>query len=272
MEATKEDVRQFWQAEACGSRNGAGAVEDRRKFFADIDNIRYVQDYMLADFADFPSAAGKKVLEIGLGTGSDFIRWVRAGADTYGRDITDTSVGLVRERLALENRQANVAVGDAENLEFPDNTFDLVYSWGVLHHTPNTRRAFSEACRVLKPGGELKAMIYKYPSISAWLVWLMYGAGRFNWKSARELCAEHVESPGTKYYTPRETREMLSELFKNPPEIQTYLSAGDLLTQTLSSRYGGSGWAAVKRFYPRWLIRSVFGHRFGTIMTIRVTK
>lgn len=269
----KEDVRNYWEREVCGSRWGAAVESDRTRFFDEIDKARYQEDYMLAAFANFVSGAGKRVLEVGLGTGADFVRWVRAGADVYGRDLTHASVALVKERLILEGRTANLAVGDAEHLEFPDNFFDIYYSWGVLHHTPNTAQAFQEAYRVLKPGGTLKVMLYHYPSVGSFNVWLIHGPLRLHFCSARECVLQHVESPGTRVYTIRQAREMVGQIFREHPlEIHTYLGSGDLFTQVRSPKYRGAFWDFAQKVYPRWFVKTLLGHRFGTVMTITTTK
>lgn len=269
---TKEDVRLHWEREVCGTRWASGLEDDRRRYFDQIDRSRYGEDYMLQTFADFPAASGKRVLEVGLGTGADFIRWVRAGADAWGRDLTHASVELVGERLALESAKANVCVGDAEQLDVPSDYFDIYYSWGVLHHTPDTAQSIREAWRVLKPGGTLKIMLYHFPSVGGFLVWMLHGPLRLRFKSVRQCVADHVESPGTQYFSVKSASRMVSEIFGRKPEIRTYLGTGDLLSQPLSSRYKGGFWKFVQAVYPRWFVRHLIGHRFGTVMTIQVRK
>ncbi len=270
----KQDVKSHWESEVCGSRYGADSALDRRKFFDEIDRTRYELEPTLMDFAQFEQARGKKVLEVGLGTGADFSRWVRAGATAFGRDLTQASVKLVRERLSLAGLEANVAVGDAEDLrEFPDNSFDIFYSWGVLHHTPAPEKAFAEAHRVLKPGGQLKLMLYHYPSVAAILLWMLYGPLRLNFQGPRQCVAQHCESPGTKMYTANEIRTLLGKVFKNHPiDIRLFLGAGDLLTHKFSSKYAGMKWEIARALYPRWFVKRVFGNRFGTEMLISTVK
>ncbi len=267
-------VRDHWEAEVCGSRYASAWAHDRRKFFEEADRIRYELEPMLIPFAQFEQAKGKRVLEVGLGTGADFSRWVRAAAIAFGRDLTHASVGLVQERLELAGLNANVAVGDAEDLkEFPDNYFDIYYSWGVLHHTASPERAIAEAHRVLKPGGQLKLMLYHYPSVGAFLLWLLYGPFRLNFQGPRKCVAQHYESLGTKMYTTSEARALLGNYFANYRiQIHLYLGAGDLLTHRFSSKYDGRKWAVAKAVYPRWFVRHVLGERFGTGMMISTMK
>jgi ubiquinone/menaquinone biosynthesis C-methylase UbiE len=269
----KQRVRDHWGFEACGSRYGMESP-DRQRFFDEIDRARYEQEPTLIDFAQFEQARGGKVLEVGLGTGADFSRWALAGATAFGRDLTQVSVNLVRERLNLAGLDADVALGDAEDLsEFPDDYFDIYYSWGVLHHTPSPQKAFAEAHRVLKPGGQLKVMLYHYPSVSAILVWIIHGPLRLNFQGPRRCVAEHVESPGTNMYTTKEIHTLLGNLFTNHPiNIQTYLGSGDLLTHKFSGKYSGIKWQIVKALYPRWFVRRFVGDRFGTGMMISTIK
>ncbi len=271
-ESLKRLVKEHWEEESCGARNGL-ASEDRRAFFANIERIRYEQDYMIKAFADFPSAKGKRVLEVGLGTGTDFMQWCRAGAEVYGRDLTESAVEYVNERLQLEGLKANVSVGDAERLDLPSDHFDIYYSWGVLHHTADPDKAFAEAYRVLKPGGTLKVMLYHYHSVATFLIWLLYGPLRFNWRSARECVFHNVESIGTKVYSREETLRSFSRLFpENSIKITTYLGAGDLLTHSPSKKYQSGLWRFLIAAYPAWLVKAALGHRFGSVMTITATK
>jgi SAM-dependent methyltransferase len=232
---------------------------------------------MRAGFARFEQARGKKVLEVGLGVGSDLLRWVRAGAEVSGIDLTEASVSLIRRRLASEGRNAEVTVGDAENLPFPDANFDIYYSWGVLHHTPDTRKALKEAWRVLKPGGTLKLMLYHYPSVFAYLVWMLYGPLKGKFVSPRKIIFDHVESPGTKSFTEAEMREMLAgcgagPAIDPPVRIQTYLASPDFLSFGLSEKYQNRKWQFIQHIYPRRLVKLLVGNRFGTFMTIEATK
>ena len=268
----KERVREHWEREVCGTRYATGS-DDRRRYFDEIERARYEQDYMLRDFARFQQARGLRVLEVGLGAGTDFLQWLRAGAIAYGRDLTQASVALVKERLQLEGFTADVAQGDAEALDFPDDFFDLYYSWGVLHHTPNTEKAVAEAYRVLKPGGILRIMLYHYPSVSAFLIWMLYGPLRLRFQGVQQCYAQHVESPGTKIYTVGQARELVGRYFKHHPvEIRTHLGSGDLLSHKFSERYQGGLWRLVQKLYPRWFVRHVLGHRWGSVMTIQGTK
>src|SRR5918992_4401801 len=202
----KERVKAYWEREACGEIH-ASAPEGTPEFFAEIERRRDELEPHIARYADFASAAGQDVLEIGVGVGTDFLRFVRAGANAVGVDLTERAVELVSRRLELEGLTAELRTADAEALPFADASFDVVYSWGVLHHTPDTPRSIAEAIRVLRPGGRLCVMLYARHSWVAYGFWARNAllAGR-PWRSLSDVLAEHMESEGTTAYTKREHR------------------------------------------------------------------
>jgi ubiquinone/menaquinone biosynthesis C-methylase UbiE len=206
----KERVRDFWEQEPCGTEHAA-APEGSSEFFAEVERVRDELDPHIARFADFEGARGKLLLEIGVGAGTDFVRFARAGAVATGVDLTAHAVELVRRRLELEGLTAEVRTADAENLPFEDDTFDRVYSWGVLHHTPDTARSVREAIRVLRPGGEICVMLYARHSWISYGIWVRHAllAGR-PWRSLSDVLAAHMESEGTKGFTKRELRSMFT--------------------------------------------------------------
>jgi ubiquinone/menaquinone biosynthesis C-methylase UbiE len=208
----KQQVKTYWEREACGEIH-SDAPEGAPEFYAEVELRRGELEPHIARFADFESARGLSVLEIGVGLGTDFIRFVRAGAKASGVDLTERAVGLVHRRLELEGLEADLRVADAEALPFEDGSFDRVYSWGVLHHTPETEQSVREAIRVLRPGGELCVMLYARHSWVAYGFWVRHAllAGR-PWRSLSEVLARHMESEGTKAYTPQELRRMFSSL------------------------------------------------------------
>lgn len=209
-EATTEQVRAHWEADPCGAKL-ADAEPGTAEFYAEVERTRYELEPFIPAFAEFDRWSGKDVLEIGVGLGTDFTRFVRAGANAHGVDLTQAAIDLVRHRLELEQLSADIRVGDAERLPFDDASFDLVYSWGVLHHTPDTRRALAEVRRVLRPGGEARIMLYSRRSWVALGVWLRYGVARGHvLQSWSDLLSRHMESPGTKAYTQTELAALLS--------------------------------------------------------------
>src|ERR687883_951599 len=159
QQSLKERVRAFWQANPCGVKF-ADAAPGTRLFYERVEEHRYRKEWHIPAAADFAGARGLRVLEIGCGLGTDGAQFARAGADYTGVDLTDAAVSLARRNFELQNLAGEVRTADAENLDFPDASFDLVYSHGVLHHTPDTERAVREVHRVLKPGGRAVVMLY----------------------------------------------------------------------------------------------------------------
>jgi hypothetical protein len=116
-------------------------------------------------------------------------------------------------------------------------------------------------------------MMYRYPSMASFLVWILYGLLRLDFRSPQIIISENVESPNTKFYTVKRAREMVRRVFTDSDvEIKTFLGSGDLLSQVLSAKYGARKWHFLQRIYPRWFVRYVLGHRVGTVMTIQATK
>jgi SAM-dependent methyltransferase len=208
--AIKEAVRAHWEAEPCESRAGKGA-STREAFFRAIDAYRYEKSPFVAGFAKFEQSRGQKVLEVGLGSGSDFVRFARNGALLWGVDPTEASVNLINDRLAAESLKAVVRVGDVEALDFGDEFFDIVYSYGVIHHTPDTPAAVRELYRVLKKGGVARIMIYHVGGLTWYYQWILFGLlKRQPRRSLREIAFYHNESIGTKLYSRSEARELFA--------------------------------------------------------------
>jgi len=264
----KRAVYRHWNDAPCGTREIP--AEDRRRFFADLERERYELEPYIRDFARFEEGRGRRVLEIGVGAGTDFVQWVRAGADATGVDLTDAGVALTRERLALEGLQARVEVADAEALPFADASFDLVYSYGVLHHSPDTPRAIAEVRRVLRPGGRARIMMYHHPSWTGLMLWGVHCLARGRpWQSPRWAMFHHLESPGTKAYTVAEAEALFVGFTR--VAVRTHLSHGDLLRMRPAAKYQGLPHRILWRVYPRPLIRRM-GHGLGNLLLIEASR
>lgn len=269
----KTRVREHWEAETCGTRYGDGA--DRLAWFREIARSRYELEPYISDFARFPESTGKSVLEIGVGAGSDFIQWLYHSDHATGIDLTEAGIALTRERLTLEGipeESYTLRAADAEALPFDDGTFDIVYSWGVLHHTPNTARAYSEVMRVLKPGGVARMMVYHVPSWTGLMLYLVHGLAKGRPSlGLKRAVFEHLESPGTKAYTTSEGSDLARVAGFEDVRIATKLGPGDLLAIKPSARYQGMFARVVWVLYPRPLVR-LLGDRFGLYLLIEGRK
>lgn len=258
----KEEVRNFWNADPCGSRY----LGNRADFEAHA-RARYELEPYIHEFAGFAQSAGLCVLEVGVGMGADYLEWLKAGAQAVGVDLSGKSLEQAKRRCELAGYTPDLRVSDAERLPFPDDTFDIVYSYGVMHHSPDTPQCFREAWRVLKPGGTLRIMIYHHPSLTGFMLWLRYGCLRG--KSLRQSVHDRLESPGTKSYTLEEARAMLAGF--EQIELRQAFSPGDLLLNEPSVRFQGLLYRIVWRLYPRFLVRR-FGAKWGLFLLISARK
>jgi SAM-dependent methyltransferase len=155
----KERVRAFWQENPCGTKF-ADAPPGTRRFYELVEGHRYNKEWHIPEAAPVARAKDLAVLEVGCGLGTDGAQFAKAGARYTGIDLTDAAVELAKRRFELFDLPGTFRVADAERLDFPDSSFDLVYSHGVLHHTPDTAAAIREIHRVLRPGGKAVVMLY----------------------------------------------------------------------------------------------------------------
>src|SRR5437660_5778785 len=155
----KQRVREFWQKHPCGSKFSDAEI-GTREFFDRVEQHRYEKEWHIPAAADFASTRGLRVLEIGCGVGTDGLQFARAGATYTGVDLTEAAVDLARRNFESAGMPGEFRVSDAEKLDFTDESFDIVYSHGVLHHTPDIEAAIHEIRRVLKPDGQAMLMLY----------------------------------------------------------------------------------------------------------------
>ena len=255
-------VRDFWDEASCGEELLLPSQD--RSGYAAQSAERYRLEPYIEELARFADARGRRVLEIGVGLGADHQRFAEAGAELSGIDLTPRAVEHTRRRLELFGLTSDLRVGNAEALPFPDASFDLVYSWGVIHHSPDTPAAAREILRVLRPGGRFAVMIYYRYSLVGLMLWLRYGP-----KSLDRVYAEHLESPGTKAYSLGEARK----LFSGAANVRawTVLTHGDLLESGAGQRHRGRLLDLARKVWPRWLLRRV-AKRNGLFLLVTGTK
>jgi ubiquinone/menaquinone biosynthesis C-methylase UbiE len=195
-ENLKARVHDFWQENPCGAKFVEAEIGSR-EFFDAVERHRYETESHIPELIGFARWRNRDALEVGCGLGTDAVNFARAGARYTGIDLTEASIELARKRFAMEGLSGDLRVADAENLPFADNSFDLFYSHGVLHHTPDTERAIDEAHRVLRPGGEAMVMLYHRNSYNYYLNIMTFrrlGARllKFDWgpKLARKITGE----------------------------------------------------------------------------------
>ena len=218
-------AREQWGQDPCGAEYDREHELGTREFFDEIERYRYSEyaSWMprLMGFAEFRNA---RLLEIGCGMGTDLLQFSRGGARCVGIDLTPRSVEITQHRFKLYGAEGAFMISDGERLPFCDESFDVVYSNGVLHHTPDTEGAIREVHRVLRPGGTAKVMLYHRNSLNYWLEIVVrrgvLGAEFLRGRSAQEIMSrviefsDHGARPLVKVYSRREARALF-RIFKD---------------------------------------------------------
>jgi ubiquinone/menaquinone biosynthesis C-methylase UbiE len=242
----KERVRAFWQANPCGVKF-ADAAPGTRHFYELVEAHRYTKEWHIPAAANFSGARGLKVLEIGCGLGTDGAQFAEAGADYTGVDLTEAAVELARRRFELFDLPGTFQTADAENLSFADESFDLVYSHGVLHHTPETAKAIQEIHRVLRSRGRAVVMLYHRGSYNYRVNISLFrraGARLLKWETGIKLVNKITGEP-------LESLREHASLLKT--ERESYLKPDEFLSQNTD----GAG-NPLARVYSREEARELF--------------
>jgi len=209
-----DQVRAYWNRRPCNIRHSTKPVGSR-EYFDEVEARKYFVEPHIPKFAEFERWRGKKVLEIGCGIGTDSINFARAGADVTVVDLSEESIELCRTRFKVFGLRANFYLGDAEHLSelVPVEKYDLIYSFGVIHHSPHPERVFEQLKPYCKPETELRVMLYSKWSWKVMWIILVYGKGAI-WRSD-ELVARYSEaqtgSPVTFYYSARGVRDVMRD-------------------------------------------------------------
>lgn len=210
----QDDIRDYWNVQP-PFKAMEGAAPLTSEWYASISRHRYEVVPYMHQWVKFPTYSGKRLLEIGCGAGTDLAEFARFDTRVVGVDITDTAVKLTRERLLVEGLPGEVTPYDGVRLPFQDASFDVVYSWGVLHHTPRFDDLFADIARVLKPGGEFIFMLYSRASLLYYYSILLraHQHGQLTSYSREQLLSRYSEfregCPFTRAFTIEEIRERL---------------------------------------------------------------
>jgi 2-polyprenyl-3-methyl-5-hydroxy-6-metoxy-1,4-benzoquinol methylase len=211
---TVDQVRSYWDRRPCNIRHSPKPV-GTREYFDEVEARKYFVEPHIPRFAEFERWRGKKVLEIGCGIGTDTVNFARHGAMVTAVDLSPQSLDLARRRVEVYGLQQNVHFysGSAEELTsfVLVEPYDLIYSFGVIHHTPHPERVLEQMRRYAKPGTTVKIMVYHRHSWKVFEILMGYGKGQF-WR-LKELVAEHSEAqtgcPVTYTYTRDEGRRLV---------------------------------------------------------------
>jgi ubiquinone/menaquinone biosynthesis C-methylase UbiE len=215
-ERVRDQAREQWSHDPAGAFVVGGELGSPESFQA-VEQYRYREQPWMHDTFRFERFAGKRVLEIGVGLGTDLLQFARAGAQTTGIDLTPTSIDMTRRRFDQEGLSADLRVMDAERLEFPDASFDAVYSFGVLHHVASTEVAVAEVRRVLHPTGQFLGALYSRQSFYYLRVRLQrVRSGRFRTESLGESLARIERSttdaqPLVRLFSKRDVMRLLRD-------------------------------------------------------------
>jgi SAM-dependent methyltransferase len=177
------DVRDFWNRRPCNIRHSAREV-GTKEYFDEVEERKYFVEPHIPAFAQFDRWRDKKVLEIGCGIGTDSVNFARAGADLTVVELSDASLDLCRKRFATYGLEARFYNGNAEELSsfVPLEQYDLIYSFGVIHHSPHPERIIAEIRKYCHKDTELRIMVYSRWSWKGMWIVLTEGRGAF-WRA-----------------------------------------------------------------------------------------
>ena len=171
MKVTIDDVRTYWDDRPCNVKHSKKEV-GTKEYFDEVERKRYTAEPHIPPFAGFSSTKGKKVLEVGCGMATEGINYARAGATYTGTDLSTESLDLAKKRFKVYNNKGNFYLGNSEELSsfVPVETYDLIYSFGVIHHSPHPEKIISEIKKYMNKDSTLKIMLYAKDSWKNYMI------------------------------------------------------------------------------------------------------
>lgn len=161
LHSDKIEIQRQWDRDPCAAESVRNVPRDTLEYYRAIRKHRYeVYAPWMPKAMAFSEWRGKRILEIGVGLGSDHYMLAKGGNRMTALDLSRVHLKLTKQHLELEGLDTDAVYGDAEDMPFEDDSYDMVYSFGVLHHTPDTAAAFREVYRVLRPGGVAVIGVY----------------------------------------------------------------------------------------------------------------
>lgn len=207
-EEYKRQTRIYWTNTPCGS-NYSEETTLSRNYFDEIENHRYKNHPWIIEALSTFNIKGKKVLEIGYGIGTDHLQMAKHGGLMHGLDLTPISYEITKKRFEIYGLHSELRIGDGEYLPYPENYFDFVYSFGVIHHTPDTQIIINEIYRVLKSGGKCWITVYNKNSIFFW--WTVY---LYDWILKRGYKKETLKARISRIEYPNDNPYLVIRLYK----------------------------------------------------------
>lgn len=197
-----EQIRSYWNNRPCNIRHSQSPI-GTKEYFDEVEARRYANEPHNYSFPEFSRWKGKRVLEVGCGIGTDAVNFARAGAKYTGIDLSSESVKLTKQRFDVFGLTGEIFEANAEELSTifdPHEKFDLIYSFGVIHHAPRPNSVVANFPKLLADGGEVRAMLYAKNSWKNILI----EAG-WDQPEAQNNC------PQAMTYTKQEARELFKD-------------------------------------------------------------
>jgi len=207
-------VKDFWNNRPCNIRHSDKEV-GTLEYFEEVDKRRFFVESHILKFAEFEKYYNRKVLEIGCGIGTDTVRFAKNDAYITATDISVKSLEIAEKRFEVYGLKGNFYLGNAEELSsfLPIKSYDLIYSFGVIHHTPNPEKVIEEIKKYCRRGTEVKVMLYAKYSFKAIWASIKYGKCKF-WKMSETIqkySEAQVGSPVTYRYSKREIKNLFKD-------------------------------------------------------------
>jgi len=251
-----DQVQAYWDRRPCNIRHSTKPV-GTPEYFDEVERRKYFVEPHIPQFAEFPRWNGKRVLEIGCGIGTDTMNFAREGAAVTAVDLSEKSLEMARKRAEVYELSDRIRFihGSAEQLDtlVAPEPFDLIYSFGVIHHTPHPDRVLAQLKKYVSTGSTLKVMVYHRYSWKVLWILMTYGKGQF-WK-LQELVARYSEAetgcPVTYSYSRSELRELMTRHGFRVKQIRAEHIFPYRISDYVQYRY-------IKEWYFRWLPKPLF--------------
>ena len=215
-----EDVKSFWDSRPCNIRHSSAPI-GTKLYFDEVEARKYFVEPHIPKFANFAEWKDSNVLEVGCGIGTDAVNFARNGANYSAIELSKESLSITKTRFEVFGLNGRLLLGNVEKVDdlFPGETFDLIYSFGVLHHTPDIKKALTALRKLAKMTTKLRIMVY----------------AKYSWKSA--LIEAGLEQPEANFGCPIAnvyTREEIQKLMLDTGWKVTKLSQDHIFPYVVS--------------------------------------